>query len=218
MNKENSHSNDQIRKMILEFFDQKRKKARSLKSIMATVTDIKKGLKEFGISQSEVVTNLDFLVQNEWVKEEVDDKKYTTPKGLEVSSNTRRYRLSDSGMRYIEGNSVFDHSNNFNGINITNLGGVTVVGNNNAVRNEYLDIFMQLDQLESEVKLSDEIEDEKKLEAVSDIRTIKNQLSKPRPNINILKAAVTAISFLGSVDGVVDLYQRVELLLQNLIR
>ncbi len=217
MKKPSTFTNDEVRRKILEFLDQKRKSARSLKSVQATVTDIKKGLKKFDISQSEVVTNLDYLVQNGWVKEEIEKRTYTTPKGFDVPSETRRYRLSDTGIKYIEGESVFDTSSSFNGINITNLGGITVVGNNNAIRNEYLDVFKTLDQLENEVKLTDKIDDQKKLEAVSDIRTIKNQLSKPKPNTEILKAAISAISFLGSVEGLIQLYQRIEPMLLKLI-
>lgn len=217
MKKLSDLTNDEIRRKILEFLDLKRKRARSLKSVMATVTDIKTGLKEFGITQSEVVTNLDYLVQNGWIKEEIESRTFKSAKGFEFPSETRRYRLSDVGVKYIEGDSVFDRSNSFSGINITNLGGVTVVGNNNAVRNEYLEIFRVLDQLENEVKLTDKIDDQKKLEAVSDIRTIKNQFSKPKPDINVLKAAISSIAFLGSIDGLINLYQKVEQFVSNLI-
>lgn len=217
MKRQSNLSNDEVRRKILEFLDLKRGKARSLLSIQQTITDIKKGLKSFDISQGEVVTNLDYLVQNGWVKENVERKTFTTPRGFEVPSESRHYKLSDAGIKFVEGGSIFDNSNSFTGINITNLGGVTIVGNNNVVRNEYLEIFKLLDQLESEVKLSDKINDEQKLSAVSDIRSIKSQFSKPNPDINILKATITAISFLGSVDGLISLYQRVEPLLQNLI-
>ena len=217
MKKQSNFLNDEIRKKILEFLDQKRKKARSLKSIQATVTDIKTGLKSDGISQGEVVTNLDYLVQNGWVREEIESRTFKSAKGFEFPSETRRYRLSDVGVKYIEGDSVFDRSNSFNGINITNMGGVTVVGNNNAVRNEFLDVFRVLDQLENEVKLTDKIEDDQKLSAVSEIRTVKSQLSKPNPNIGTLKAAVSAISFLGSIDGLINLYQKVEQFVNSLM-
>lgn len=217
MKKTTSFTNDEIRKIILEFLDQKGRKARSLKSIQATVTDIKKGLKKYDISQSEVVTNLDYLVQNGWVKEEIESRTFKSAKGFEFPSETRRYRLSDVGIKYIEGDSVFDTSNVFNGINITNVGGVTVVGNQNVVRNEYVNIFKVLDQLENEVKLTDKISDEQKLSAVSDIRTIKAQLSKSQLNTNILKATVAAMSFLGSIDGLINLYQKVEQFVTNLV-
>lgn len=217
MKKQSDLTSDAIRKRILQFLDFKRSKARSLNSIQATITDIKKGLKEAGISQGEVVTNLDYLVQNGWVKEEVESRTFKSPKGFEFPCETRKYRLSDVGIKYIEGGSVFDTSNSFNGINITNMGGITVVGNNNIVRNEYLDIFRVLEQLENEVKLTDKIDDQRKLSTISDIRTIESQLSKPNPDVNILKAVIGTISFLGSVDGIINLYQKVEPLLKNLI-
>lgn len=59
-------TNDEVRAKILEFLSSVRKKARSLVSVSTTITEIKKGLKSFGISQNEVVTNLDFLLQHGW--------------------------------------------------------------------------------------------------------------------------------------------------------
>ena len=210
MKKQSSFTNDEIRKRILDFLDKKRRGARSLKSIQATVTDIKTGLKSDGISQGEVVINLDYLVQNDWVKEEKETKMFTTARGFSVPSESRHYRLSDAGIKFIEGGSVFDNSNTFTGINITNMGGVTVVGNNNVVRNEYLDVFKVLDQLENSVKISDECTDEQKLDAVADIRTIKDQLSKPNPTKEIINGALTALSFLSSIPGLVDLFHNAQ--------
>jgi DNA-binding transcriptional ArsR family regulator len=217
MKKQSNFTSDEVRKKILEFLDQRRKKARSINSIQATVTDIKKGLKALDISQSEVVTNLDYLLQNDWVKEEIDRRTFKSAKGFEFLSETRRYRLSDAGIRYIEGESAFDKSNRFTGINITNLGGVTVVGNNNVVRNEYLEVFKLLDQLENEVKLSDKVSDEQKLGAVSDIRTIKEQLSKPIPGKEIIKGAIDGLMFLASIPGLIDLFHKAQLLIGKII-
>ena len=44
-----------------------------------TVTEIKKGLKPRGMSQNEVVVNLDFLVQHGWVLEEIERRTYKGP-------------------------------------------------------------------------------------------------------------------------------------------
>lgn len=217
MKKISALTNDEIRKKILDFLDLRRKKARSISSVQATVTDIKKGLKVFDISQSEVVTNLDYLVQSGWVREDIDSRTFKSAKGFEFPSETRRYRLSDSGIRYVEGESIFDRSNTFTGINITNLGGVTVVGNNNIVRNEYLEIFRLLDRLENEIKLTDKVSDEQKLEAVSDIRTIKEQLSKPKPNKEVIQGAITSLQLLSSIPGLVDLFNKASEMLGDIL-
>lgn len=49
-----------------------------------TVTEIKKGLKPRGMSQNEVVVNLDFLVQHGWVLvlEEIERRTYKGPRGF----------------------------------------------------------------------------------------------------------------------------------------
>ena len=210
--------NDEIRQRILEFLNSKRKKARSLASIPATITDIKKNLKKDGISQSEVVINLDYLVQNSWVKEEIEKKIYTTPKGFNVPSEKRAYKLTELGIKHFEGSSAFDISQSFSGINISNIHGVTVVGTHNIVRAEFIDLFRKLDQLESSMKMSDKLTDEQKLAGHSDIQTIKEQLSKTIPDKNILKKALTAISFLGSIPGLIQVFNVVKLAVESLLR
>lgn len=100
--------------------------------------------------------------------------------------------------------------NRFEGINITNISGVTVIGNNNIVRNEFKDIYQMLEQLEHKTKITSEISEDKKLEAFADINTIKEQLSKPLPDKNIIRSAMQGIAFLGSIPGVFDLYNMIK--------
>lgn len=208
MKNKSNLSSDEIRQKILEVLDIRRKKARSLNSIQATITDIKKDLKMHGISQNEVVLNLDYLVQNGWVKEEIQTRTFKTTRGFEIPSESRHYRLSDAGIKFLEGDSSFDRSNSYTGINITNLGGVTILGNNNVVRNEYIEEFKTLDQLENAIKLSSDCTDEQKLNAVSDIRTIKEQFSKPSPNKAIVEAAMDGLMFISSIPGLIDLFNQ----------
>src|SRR5438309_460916 len=96
-------SSDEVRERILEFLYSKRRKARSLASVAATITEVKRGLKPLGISQNEVITNLDFLVQHRWVLEEVQKRTYKSPKGFELPSEKRTYKLSDLGINHFEG-------------------------------------------------------------------------------------------------------------------
>ncbi len=211
-------SNDEIRKKVLEFLNICRQKARSIGGMSATITDIKRGLKPFGFSQNEVVTNLDFLVQNGWVKEDIIERKYKTPRGFEVPSEKRLYKLSDLGIRYFEETSIFEISKSYSGINITNIQGVTVVGSNNVIRAEFIDIFRKLNQLENSMKLSEKLTDEQKLAVLSDTQTIKDQLSKLTPDKSIINLAISAISFLGSIPGVMELFNIVKKALESLIK
>lgn len=211
-------SKDEVRRRILQFLNNKRKRARGLASISATITDIKKSLKEGGISQSQVVQNLDYLVQNGWVKEEIEEKTFTTAKGFEVPSQKRTYKLTNLGIKHFEDPSAFDISQSFSGTNISNIQGITVVGTHNIIRAEFTNLFRKLDQLESFMKMSDELTDEQKLAAYSDIQTIKEQLSKTIPDKGILKQALAAISFLGSIPGLVEVFNAVKIAIEGLLR
>jgi hypothetical protein len=203
-------STDEIREHILDFLHSTRKKARSLKSISASITEIKSGLKPLGISQNDVVTNLDFLVQNKWVIEEEENKPFKTPKGFTVDNKKLTYKLSDLGIKHFEDESKFNRTGRYDGINITNINGVTVVGNNNIVRNEFKDVFQLLDRLEQKAKITSEIPEEKKIEVTADISTIKVQLSKPIPNTEIVWKAMDALAFIASIPGLVEIYNLVK--------
>ena len=87
------------------------------------------------------------------------------------------------------------------------VGGVTVVGNGNVVRNEFVDVLRAMNQLEGVVKMSDGLTEDQKLDVQADIQTIKNQLSKSSPDKSILQKAMESISFVGSLPGVVEVFK-----------
>ncbi len=202
-------SDDQVRQKILEFLYLMRKKARSLSSVAVSISEIKKGLKGAGIGQSQVVTNLDYLIQHEWVIEEIEKRVFKSPKGFDLPSEKRSYKLSPLGINHFEGTSKFSNISRFSGINIHNINGITIVGNNNVVREAFVDIYRKLDQLETSMKLSGSISEEQKLSSQVDIQAIKDQLTKPLPDKTIIKQAMDGISFLGSIPGVKELFDMV---------
>jgi hypothetical protein len=202
-----TYTPDEVRQKILAYLGECRKKARGLDSLMASSADIKKALAKEGISQNDTVQNLDYLVQHGWVNEKVIKRPYKTPRGFEVPNEKHLFGLSEVGLKYIEGESEFDRASVYSGINITNIGGVTVVGSNNVVRNEFVDILRALTQLEGVVKISDKLSEEQKLDVQADIQTIKNQLSKSSPDKSILQKAMESISFVGSLPGVVEVFK-----------
>jgi len=202
-----TYTDDEVRQKILTYLSDCRKKARGLDSLMASSSDIKKAMAKFTISQNETVQNLDYLVQHGWVDEKVIQRPFTTPKGIEIPNEKHLFGLSAIGMKYIEGESEFDRTGIFSGINITNIGGVTVIGNNNVVRNEFVDILRAFNQLEGIVKISDKLSEEQKLDVQADILTIKNQLSKTKPNKDILQKAMEGISFIGALPGFVEVFR-----------
>lgn len=211
-------SDEEISQTILEFLYSVRKKARSLASIAITITKIKKALKPLGINQNEIVRNLDFLVQNGWVIEVIEKRTFKSQKGFEFPSEKRLYKLSDLGINYFEGLSRFTTTSRFAGININNVSGVVILGDNNIVRAEYLDLFKKLEKLENAVKLSNQLTTEDKLDVQADIQVIKDQLVKNLPNKNIIQRAIEDISFLGSIPGVMELFKMVSNVISNLFK
>ena len=202
-----TYTPDEVRQKILAFLSMCRKKARGLDSLMASSSDIKKAMIKEGISQNDTVQNLDYLVQHGWVDERVIKRPYKTPKGFEVPNEKHIFGLSEIGLKYSEGESAFDRSSIFSGINITNIGGITVVGSNNIVRNEFVDVLRAFNQLEGAMKMSDKLTEEQKLDVQADIQTIKNQLSKSQPDKSIIQKAMESISFIGSLPGVVEVFK-----------
>jgi len=200
------YTSDEVRQKILSYLGECRRRARGLDSLMASSSDIKKAMAKEGISQNDAIQNLDYLVQHSWVDEKIIRRPFKTPRGIEIPNEKHLFGLSEIGLKYNEGESEFDRTSVFSGINITNIGGVTVVGSNNIVRNEFVDILRAFNQLESAVKISDKLSEEQKLDVQADIQTVKNQLSKSQPNKSIVQKAMESISFVGSLPGVVEVF------------
>lgn len=212
-----TYTPDEVRQKILAYLGACRKKARGLDSLMASSSDIKKAMAREGVSQNDAVQNLDYLVQHGWVDEKIIKRPYKTPKGFEVPNEKHLFGLSEIGLKYSEGESEFDRTSVFSGINITNIGGVTVVGSNNVVRNEFVDVLRTFNRLEGVVKMSDKLSEEQKLDAQADIQTIKNQLSKSQPDKSIVQKAMDAISFVGSLPGVVEVFNAATQAVQRIL-
>ena len=176
---------DQVREDVLTFLYQKYKKSRSVKKQAATISEIKKELKDKGYKEQDVVGAISFLIDREWVKEIKQKTKFFI-KGKLTEGEKVTYRISDIGIVHFEGPSKFVSQSKFSGINITNISGITVVGNNNIVRNEYLDLFRLLDELGEILRSTVKLSDEEKADLQSDIETIKNQLGKQNPNKKVI--------------------------------
>ncbi len=182
---QNNISPDTVREDVLNFLYQKYKKSRSVKNQAATIREIKKALKQKGYKEQEIAGAISFLLDRGWIKEEKEKTKFFIKDKL-TEGEKISYRISDIGISHFEGPSKFTSQNKFSGINITNISGVTIVGNNNIVRNEYLDLFHHLDELAEVLRSSTVLTDEEKADIQSDIETIKSQLGKQNPNKKVI--------------------------------
>jgi len=210
---------DKVRKNILNFLYRIHKKARSRESARVSRSELKEGLKELGLKEHEIASNLDYLIQSGWVRVEVEESEFKTPKGFIRKQTKEFYKISDTGINYFEGPSEFQRvEKSVSGINITNIQGVTIVGDQNVVVNtQYLDLYRSLSLLSEVVRNSTQLSDEEKLNYAKDIDTIKDQLSKPSPDKKIIKLAWEKLKTLATVSGIISFFKQVAELIGSLI-
>jgi hypothetical protein len=134
--------NDAIRDAILRHLYSVHSKARSPKSAGLKITELGKALKPFKLQ--EVGSNLDYLVQKGWVREVIEKRMFTTPKGTTQQAEKRSYKISDLGIDRLEAASIYLLAPAATHINVTNIRGVTVVGEGNVVNTTFADVSRAL--------------------------------------------------------------------------
>jgi predicted transcriptional regulator len=202
---------DEIRQTILNYLYQIHKKARSRKSIRVPISKIKKELKQMGLKEHEIVSNLDYLIQGQWVNVDVEESEFITPQGFTKKQRKEYYKISDTGINLFEGVSQFQRvDKSISGINVNNIQGVTIIGSQNEVVNiNYTDLFRRLSLLSEAVRNTSQLSDEDKLNYNQDIITIRDQLSKPTPDKSIIRSAWENLKPLATITGVVSFFQKV---------
>jgi len=212
-------TDDEIRKAILEYLYRVHREARSLKKARVSMKELKRHFRMMGLKEQEIVRNLDYLIQSGWVIIEKEETEFKTPRGFVKKQVKPYYKISDLGINYFAGPSEFQRvSKSFSGINITNVQGVTVIGEQNVVVNtQFLDLYRRLSLLSEAVRNSTQLSDKEKLEYVAEIETIKDQLAKPSPDKNILKLAWDKLKPLATVSGIVNFFKQVAELIGGLL-
>jgi hypothetical protein len=82
-----------------------------------------------------------------------------------------------------------------------------VVGDQNVVRQDFAGLFRMLDDFDNKIRLTNELTDDQKLEYLSDVKTIQDQLTKSNPDKGIISkswGALKGIATLGSLMNVAD--------------
>jgi hypothetical protein len=74
-------------------------------------------------------------------------------------------------------------------VNITNIKGVTIVGDGNVVNTRYTELARALDELDRGIGSTSKLSDEQKLESATDLSTIRAQISKQHPSHEIIRIA-----------------------------
>ncbi|MDH7561710.1 MAG: hypothetical protein QHJ34_16020 [bacterium] len=201
---------DDKRDKILRFLYERHKGARGMSGVAIGIRDLQTEMRNrYGMTQSEVASNLDYLTQVGWVKEVAKERSFTTKGGMRVGKEQVKYKISDVGIDHLEAGSVFKERPASAYVNITNIQGVTVLGDGNIVNVELTDLSRALNDLERAIRESGQMSGEQKLEAASDIATVRAQIAKKHPNRDVIRIAWQALQVLAVFDGVAGALERV---------
>jgi hypothetical protein len=209
---------DQIRDAVLRHLFTVHRSAKSPSKAAIGIRDLHSALKaEYGYKQHEVGSNLDYLVQKGWVTEVKIARSFTTSRGTTQNSEQVKYKISDVGLDKLQKASLFQKTSLSAGINITNIHGVTVVGDGNVVNTQFTDLSRVLNELKTEVQANTSIDDKQKLAAIADIDTLQAQLQKPEPNATIIGMLWNGIEKVGKVAGLLTVIEKVRNYIQPLL-
>jgi hypothetical protein len=158
------------------------------------------------LSQQQVVSNLTYLLDREWVKE-LKIEKEVRPKGgsTTVPSVTSYYEITARGIDRIEGGSEFEPTERYGEINVQATGAnVITLGDGNIVNAEFNDLRIELDELKRRIVESTLLSESDKLDAAVDIETIKDQLAKPNPNPVVVRTLWSRVEAAAALAGLAE--------------
>lgn len=208
---------DLVRDAILRYLYSVHQKARGPKKTGVTFRELTKALKEHGYKQQEVVSNLDYLIQKGWIREVVESRRFTTPRGTVRESERRSYKVSDTGVDRLEAASTFQRKDVSSHVNITNINGVTVVGDGNVVNTAFVDAARVLNEIRYTVLSTDKLSDDEKLSIASDVESLQSQLQKPTPNRSVIKTLWSGVEKVVTAAGFAELAARAASLIRPLL-
>lgn len=213
--------NDKIRQQILQYFYDRNVCATSQygkKGSAVKISDAKREIKEeYGLKQQEVMSNLTYLIDKGWINRTTIEKTVQTRAGS-VPSTVTWYEISAEGIDKIEGESEFQSNLRYAGININATGAnIITLGDGNVVNAEYVNLHRELENLKKAIAESGNIAEEKKLDLVVDIESIRDQLAKAEPNKTIIKHLWSVVEKVVTTSGLVDVVNKVMPLIARLI-
>ena len=200
---------DERRDQILRFLYERHKTTRGIQKIPIGIRDLQHEMKKrFGMTQPEVASNLDYLVQVGWVRDVKKERSFKTRKGMEISAEQVKYKISDVGINHLEAGTMFKKPETAAAINITNVKGVTVVGDGNVVNTQLTDLSRALDELDKAIATS-KLTDEEKLDAAGDLATLRTQIAKKNPLKEVMYGAWRSLERAATLGGAAEAATRV---------
>lgn len=210
-------TNDEIRDLILRTLYDTHRADRGRTGGAKSIREIQQLVRPHGLKQQDVGHNLDYLVQKGWIKEVVRQRNFTTNRGTTQSAEQVTFKISDAGIDRIEQASTYQRSPVGGSINITNIQGVTVVGNDNVVNTSFTELSRQLMDARQVVLASPAVADAAKLEIVADIDTLQSQLQRPMPHAGVVRQVWTSLENALTAAGLIELGAKIAALVAPLL-
>lgn len=202
------HTNNESRQIILQYLYDRNRNATSARSdkngAAVKISIMRKNLKESNdLTQSEVRSNLTYLISQGWVEEQTIVKSFPTPRGGIIPSATSYYVITAAGIDKIEGPGEFT-MNKFHGIKIEATGqNIITVGDGNQVNAKFADAAQGLAKLKDEIRTAPQLSEEDKISVIGDIDSIQSQLAKPVPNKAVVETLWKGIEQAARVAGLI---------------
>lgn len=209
---------DAARDEILRYLYDIHGKARSPKTAGLKIMDLSRALKSRGLKLREVASNLDYLVQKGWVREVVETRTFTTPRGTTQQAEKRTYKISDLGIDNLESASMYQRTPVTPHINISNIHGVTVVGDGNVVNTTFTDLSKVLSDAKEAILAEPEISEDSRLEIIADMDSLQAQLQKPNPDKTVVQKLWSSIEKIAAVGGAINFISKASELIQPLLK
>jgi hypothetical protein len=215
------HDRTEIRTIVLRYFYDRNAtatSARGKRGYAVKISDVRKELKaSHGLSQQEVMSNLNYLLSQGWVEEDKVEKSVPLPSGTVIPNTTSYYKITAAGIDKIEGPGEFTLEK-FKGIKIEATGqNIITVGDGNQVDAQHQDVAGALVELKQALFESTSITEAQKLDAVADIDSIQSQLAKSSPNRGVIQGAWETVRRLATVLGLADKVAKVAGLLARFL-
>jgi hypothetical protein len=179
---------------------------------------MRKELKEsHGLNQTQVRSNLTYLISQGWVEEQSIMKSVSTPRGGIIPSVTSYYVITAAGIDKIEGPGEFT-MDKFHGIKIEATGqNIITVGDGNQVNAKFAEAAQALAELKEAFKGCSNLTEQEKVDVVGDIDSIQSQLAKPEPNKSVVSLLWAGIEKVAKVASVTDKLTKVGAYLSALL-
>jgi hypothetical protein len=208
-----ARSNDEIRAIMLRYFYDRNStatSARGKQGFAVRISDIRKELKaSSGLTQQQVIGNLNYLISQGWIEEEQIQKSVPLRSGTVIPQATSYYKITAAGIDKIEGPGEFT-MDKFKGIRIEATGqNIITVGDGNQVNARYQDAAGALIDLKQALLQSTAVTEAEKLDGVADLDSIESQLAKAAPNRTVVRGAWEGLKRLETVLGLAEKVGRV---------